>query len=292
MNFERGQDPRVSLGVGYGKKLETFKNWLNGHNVPVICKNNGEKRLRVINITSGTKLETEVIRFLEYLIIEKKNIFLQKQRDTIKYKCCYGIYKLINHIPIFIVDKDMMNKIVEGDDPYNPDVLGWYTRTTPASVPSVYICLERIEWVLKELSKKIGYDERQIKIFLTAKVILHELAHALMDIGLNNEKGSEFFKWLEEPMANMITLLFTDNYPDFKKFTKAFIDMQPKYYIPGKKLYENDRYFCYWKNWWNYKKQSYNNKDYQKEQEWLDDFNSSSENKWLELYDKILANKI
>ena len=95
-------------------------------------------------------------------------------------------------------------------------------------------------------------DDQHFK-WLFTKVLLHELAHAALDIH-NHEQNyqttekvlysSEFGRWREESMANAVALRIIKDYgdKDFYDYAKQFMESQPAEYTLGV-LMEN---FGYW----------------------------------------------
>lgn len=109
--------------------------------------------------------------------------------------------------------------------------LGYYMRASGLfDQPAIVICMDRI-W-------KITGDQ-QDAVALTIKVLIHEFAHALMDVGKENKaygKYDAFHHWLEESLANYLTLAVLKNDQDSQlyDYAKNFIAGQsPAYRLGG-----------------------------------------------------------
>lgn len=221
--FERSRDVKKSLRLG---KYEKYNEWLNNQQIIKNSDCNGKKRLRVINLHPGKNVSTVDIAFFESRIIQKAKYF--EDRIKPQYNCCFGIYHLMNHIPVFLVSHDKMPNNSKEFDNSNPDYLGFYTRSKPSNIPAIFLCIERIEECIKDslnlISQKISLCTGQIKTYLISIILAHEFAHALMDVCLNKHIcNSNFCNWIEEPLANKIALIFSEGHPKFHEFTEMFI---------------------------------------------------------------------
>jgi predicted SprT family Zn-dependent metalloprotease len=238
----------------------------------------------VINLNSKFDLSPAQISYAESVIING---------DSIK-----GIYlkNLINKIPIFLLSPESMpnfptlspsnftenalfdNKIINPKYP-STEYLGFYKKKgniLGINKPIIGLCPERIVKYVK--------DENELIVLLT-KVLIHEFAHAKMDPGaLKSYKNKdEFYQWMEESMANYITLSIFENFEkkiqeeflSFKSvstiaspfgFVRNFISKQPDNYKLGLDLFKHD--LGHW-HFWRDKKQILN-KDSSEKQEWLD----------------------
>jgi hypothetical protein len=151
--------------------------------------------------------------------------------------------------------------------------------------------LERIKKQVKILGDPFrGFTDEQKEKFLIAKIMIHEFAHALMDIGLERNKTnndfymSDFYKWVEEPMANKIALIFSLGDDSFFDFTKNFINEQPYYYKPGIEIFNNK---IDWEKWWKYKKNR-TDKDKEIEKDWTCSLRNPQKNERVAIYEEIL----
>jgi hypothetical protein len=102
----------------------------------------------------------------------------------------------------------------KNDEPYGRDRenggvpgsewLGFYSSNFPIigrHIPAIGLCPERL--------MGLAENEDELVIFI-AKVLVHEFAHALMDPGEGYDypNKDDFYVWMEESMANLITLQF------------------------------------------------------------------------------------
>lgn len=145
-----------------------------------------------------------------------------------------NVFNLVHTIPIYlrscrpeVYDKE--RDIVES--------LGAYFPNAKGDSPYIELYLRAIE------VESAGKDETHFK-WLFAVVLLHELAHAALDI-FNSESCSnnmekvfyctEFGRWREESMANATALRIIEEYGDngFYEFAKEFMLGQPDEYALG-----------------------------------------------------------
>ena len=200
----------------------------------------------VINLNSRFELTRAQIGFTESVILcgEDQPI---REDDS--------IYNLMNDIPIFLVDRKTQEEYANGDH------LGFYQHSSNilgVPTPVIGLCVEKIIDEVK--------TEEEL-IFLIAKVIIHEFAHAKMKLHPSAiyQPIDEFYKWMEEPMANLITLEYFKKYDQgclhkrynaggfahvtFVKnpfdFVKFFISKQPDNYRLGLDLFEH-RVWQWW----------------------------------------------
>lgn len=182
-----------------------------------------------------------------------------------------SLLALSKRLPIFLVSpatfaRAKIESIEEGEEGKpSTEWLGYYTRSTNNfmdNTPVIVLCLERIRQCTTT-------DDEYTIIF--AKVLIHELAHAKMDFDNENStygKYDEFYKWMEESFANMITLEVFENYErgysyirrnqksfssvaDSFNMVKNFILRQPANYCLGWTLF--DKRISYWSTWRNHK---------------------------------------
>jgi hypothetical protein len=223
--------------------------------------------LKVININSKYILTKAQESFTEAVIVVGEPESM-KDYDSISM--------LMNEIPIFL-----LNEVSMPDSTKDSDYLGFYTETVLGygyKIPAIYLCPERIMASVK--------TEDEL-LYLTTKIIIHEFGHAIMSTYPNPEKrqGDDFYKWMEEAMANLITLEYfhkfqsSSSHKSLKKFghaymsknqtstpfdyVRSFISSQPVNYILGNDLFNssiND-----WKFWRNMKSnKEENEKKYEK----------------------------
>ena len=114
-----------------------------------------------------------------------------------------SIVHLMDEIPIYLLQPDSMPEFgkFKGKKP-STEWLGFYQHQSSIHgvyTPSIGLCPERIaecvetEWEL---------------MVLIAKVIIHEFAHAKMRLRSRSDYSpkDEFYEWMEESCANLITL--------------------------------------------------------------------------------------
>lgn len=147
-----------------------------------------------------------------------------------------NIANLIHTIPIYL-KKERPNKCSKKDRETNEnkiDLLGAYFPNQPNGIPYIEIYVQKI--------KESVTNDTEYK-WLFTKVLIHELAHAALDI-YNWEKFSGINKmpytpgfgvWREESTANAVTLMIIKrtNNEEFYSYAKEFIKTQPKAYRLG-----------------------------------------------------------
>ena len=152
-----------------------------------------------------------------------------------------NIATLIHTIPIYL--RDSKPEEIR-DENSIIDLLGAYYSNRNGDSPY-------IELFLSAIDNSINNDENHLK-WLFTKVLIHELAHAALDI-FNLERNnnviekihyfSEFGRWREESMANAVTLKIIRDYgnKDFYDYATRFMKSQPAEYALGV-LMEDVRY--------------------------------------------------
>ena len=235
--------------------------------------------MNIININSRYELSPWQIAFTESVLRSDRN----HCRDS------DSLYHIAKKIPFYLVDKYTFSLVRKGsyhilnrlddedsrnnfekekvisDDSRRPEteLLGFYVSKGSHGIPEIYLCTESIINCTK--------DDEELT-YLIAKVIIHELAHAYMDMRDYGTKD-EFYNWMEESCANEITLEYFRDYkkccfrvydraflahkPIFSayKFVQDFILSQPDNYKLGYYLHEN-RIHDY--NWWRLNKNEIN----------------------------------
>ena len=173
-----------------------------------------------------------------------------------KFEC--GMYEniaVLRHtIPIHLRDKaleiDRFNNnckcIVDPLGAYI-SYLGRYTPHIELYLPKIYREAEKFHILCKE-QKLLPTNPSVLEgfKFLSTIVLLHELAHAALDIfNLIDAPSSEevyydtdFGKWREESMANAVALKIINRYgrDKFKNYAKKFMELQPAEYALGVKM--------------------------------------------------------
>ena len=153
-----------------------------------------------------------------------------------------NIATLIHTIPIYL--RDSKPEEIR-DENSIIDLLGAYYSNRKGDSPY-------IELFLSAIDNSSNNDENHFK-WLFTKVLIHELAHAALDI-FNLERNnsnviekinyfSEFGRWREESMANAMTLKIIRDYGNkaFYYYAKLFMQSQPAEYALGV-LMEDVRY--------------------------------------------------
>ena len=172
------------------------------------------KKMNIININSNISITSAQISFIEEVV-----------------KCDFDIentfYWLSKNIPIFLLNEESMKKydenkeyVYEQNSDYKPytEWLGFYGRDSQglfSNTPRIAICPERIAACVKN-------DEEFM--FLLAKVIVHELAHAKMDDKNQNKSyktKDSFWKWMEESSANRYTLQIFENFTQQYRYSRS-----------------------------------------------------------------------
>ncbi len=143
-----------------------------------------------------------------------------------------NIAALIHTIPIYL----RSNKPEKIDESGIIDLLGAYYPNQKGDSPYIELFLSAIDnWT--------NNDENHFK-WLFTKVLIHELAHAALDVfNLENNNNviekvqysSEFGKWREESMANAVALRIIRDYgnKDFYDYAKQFMKSQTSEYALG-----------------------------------------------------------
>ena len=170
------------------------------------------KRLKIKNVNSKFDITGDQKEFIED-ILNIGNIGLD------------DVPSLINKIPIYLIDKKTMPDrdhlydfdnykidFEQCDNKLYPvtELIGFYRNSGDKLIkeaPFIAICLERIEKCVMGNAKEYMY--------LLAKVITHEFAHAYMDHGVDDNsygKIDETYHWMEESFANVMTLTVFSNF--------------------------------------------------------------------------------
>ena len=176
-----------------------------------------------------------------------------------------NIATLIHTIPIYL--RDSKPEEIR-DENSIIDLLGAYYSNRNGDSPY-------IELFLSAIDNSINNDENHFK-WLFTKVLIHELAHAALDI-FNLERNnssvkekiqyfSKFGRWREESMANAVTLKIIRDYgnKDFYDYATRFMKSQPAEYALGVLMED----FGYWdfRSVFDSKEQGV---DYNLQQKWL-----------------------
>ena len=150
-----------------------------------------------------------------------------------KYTEYENIATLIHTIPTYL--RDSKPEEIR-DENSIIDLLGAYYSNRKGDSPY-------IELFLSAIDNSINNDENHFK-WLFTKVLIHELAHAALDIFNWEENNSviekihyfsEFGRWREESMANAVALRIIRDYgdKDFYDYATQFMQSQPAEYALG-----------------------------------------------------------
>lgn len=217
--------------------------------------------MKIVNIDAPANLVTKVSKLgLPGFVLDVVRPLERKYYSSRKFKCSlpqfttngyprllpsFPIWKfaepryenvaiLIHTIPIYLRDSRPERK---GDNCII-DLLGAYFSNQKGDSPY-------IELYLKEIDNSVNSDNEFRWLF--TKVLLHELAHAALDIfnlefcHVYVEKvsyNSTFGRWREESMANAVALRIIKDYKDqaFYDFAKDFMLAQDPEYALGVKM--------------------------------------------------------
>lgn len=207
--------------------------------------------MKIININSQYEITKAQQSFAEEIISFGEDEPI-KEYDSIS--------RLMEQIPIFLLAPENMPEDGDGhSEKPSTEYFGFYQHSFSilgAEMPFIGLCPDRI-------IKQVKNDEELT--ILIAKVIIHEFAHAKMKMhpAADYQPIDEFYKWMEEPMANLITLeyfetaersyrhhrieplLLSTTYGKPIDYVKKFISMQPSNYRLGLDLFEH-RIWQWW----------------------------------------------
>lgn len=199
-----------------------------------------------IELVSGNSIDNSDSDFvLKYLIdsIKKSNLFFD-----LPYSVLSNTFHLYHHpkrsfpLPILLKSSQDMEKAefwkgIDWEDDYKDYrddfnnckkyiVLGYYTRDNEDGCegPHIVLCPENIEAAAFDSNLK---DKKELLYLI---VLIHELAHAMMDKN-NVTMNSLFSNAMEESLANMITLQWFDVFDnDDKEIVKDFLRINNQRY--------------------------------------------------------------
>lgn len=194
-----------------------------------------------------------------------------------------NIAALLHSIPIYL--RESRPEIIRDEDSVIDHLGAYYSNRR---VDSPYI-----ELYLTAIDSSAENDDNHF-IWLFTKILIHELAHAALDIfNLEHTPQSEkvfyhteFGKWREESMANAVALRIIKDYgnADFYTYAKQFMQSQPEEYALGV-LMEDFRYWDF-RSVFDTKEQGVDTK---LQQEWLNYVKGDPDweglNKWNDLLD-------
>lgn len=204
-----------------------------------------------IELVSGKSIDGEVLDYLSEEI-QKSNLFFD-----LPYSVLSNTFHLYHHpknsfpLPVLLKSSQDMEKAeywkgIDWKDDYQDYlndfrkykkyiVLGYYTRDNEDGCegPHIVLCPENIEDAASDSNLK---DKKELLYLI---VLIHELAHAMMDKN-NVTLNTLFSNAMEESLANMIALQWFDVFDEQNKDNvKDFInDNQPKIYKFGINQFE------------------------------------------------------
>lgn len=258
------------------KKYQDYNKEVNGDYIKLEEKIRTELKIKDLREVKDN-IDFETLLYM-YCIIARGDIAgLSHISEATDKKIDYDTFSdynwmltLMKRISILLVDpQNMPESPIKGE--YPTESLGCYFSLGQFNYPqpAIFLCPERIEEAArnKNIDKKVLYS----------KVLIHELAHAIMDPTnelLNNgilkqkvlgqKLGSDADVFMEESLANMITLQYFEaaksiiGENDFER-VKSFMEKQPEAYKFGITQYE--KLHTDWREWrknksqiafWNY----------------------------------------
>ncbi len=260
--------------------------------------------MNIININSDIEINHAQKAFIEEVLFSGDDHHMIKEDS---------FFWLSKTIPIFLINEKSMQKHekeIESEYRYelNPETkphtewLGFYKRDSVGlfeHTPIVAICPERI-------AQCVNTDEEFM--FLLAKVMVHEFAHAKMDFRDDNIKYRSkdvFWHWMEESMVNQLTL---EVFRDFSRgcrhhryransyrnqsweeslfdFVVSFIKKQSPAYALGYELY--DKRIRQWWIWRNHKDELSGQQKVQEKNNWLSYVQQNYQNIDKEVVEKL-----
>lgn len=154
----------------------------------------------------------------------------------------------------------------------NPNFESWLKRIID-DIPLLPMSTEYLGVYCHEWKRKNGFNEKAIfvcwqrirdcaehghAIELLTKVTMHEFCHAYMDVIAGSGRAcKDIYHWMEESMANVLTLKVIENYAtkhpsaiQLFEYAKSFMLKQPDAYASAVRMWENG--ICDYNMWaWN-----------------------------------------
>lgn len=130
---------------------------------------------------------------------------------------------LMDKIPVFLINEETMEKLEREnhiehrhDQESRPatEWLGMYMskcNIIGVDYPVIALCPERIVRIVR--------DDKEL-CWLVAKVLIHEFSHAAMDKKDYGKRFDRFYDWVEEPMANLLTLCVVKWYSEYSEYSE------------------------------------------------------------------------
>ena len=251
------------------KKYQDYNKEVNGDYIKLEEKIRAELKIEDLREVKDI-IDFETLLYM-YCIIARGDIAgLSNISEATDKKIDYNTFSdynwmltLMKRISLLLVDpQNMPESPIKGE--YPTESLGCYFSLGQFNYPqpAIFLCPERIEEAArnKNIDKKVLYS----------KVLIHELAHAIMDPTNIFENGtlkpkvseqklvSDADVFMEESLANMITLQYFEaaksiiGENDFER-VKSFMEKQPEAYKFGITQYE--KLHTDWREWRNNKSQ-------------------------------------
>lgn len=253
--------------------------------------------MKVINLNSMFDLTKVQIEFA-------KSIMSAFSYDD--FICSYFDFNfLMDKIPVFLINEKTMK--LECENHIEPrhdqnmesrpatEWLGMYMskcNIIGVDYPVIALCPERIVRIVR--------DDKEL-CWLVADVLIHEFSHAAMDKEDYGKRFDRFYDWVEEPMANLLTLCVVKWYKrhhyyhlnrssdltvnggiydahDFYDFVLNFVSSQPDNYRIAAYLHTGHRLDVIKCDKWARSKDKFCN-------------NTSQKQHWLDYWDKVLSKK-
>ena len=167
--------------------------------------------MNIINVNSRYGLDPTIVQYA-HAIAESYDRYADKGPY-----CRDSLTDLMNRIPVLLLKEasmppvpDVTKGIEAAEDVATViDLWGYYQHAFPITptdkIPVIALCLERI---VNHCLREDGTLDTETYSILTAKVIIHEYAHAMMALpyGAAGVTYENFYLWMEESMANAFTL--------------------------------------------------------------------------------------
>lgn len=127
----------------------------------------------------------------------------------------------MDKIPVFLINEATMEKLDDNhiEPRHNQDMesrpatewLGMYMskcNIIGVDYPVIALCPERIVRIVR--------DDKEL-CWLVVNVLIHEFSHAAMDKEDYGKRFDRFYDWVEEPMANLLTLCVVKWYSEYSE---------------------------------------------------------------------------
>lgn len=169
--------------------------------------------MKVINLNSSFDLTKVQIEFA-------KSIMSAFSYDDFICRS-FDFNFFMDKIPVFLINEETMEKLerenhIEHRQESRPatEWLGMYMskcNIIGVDYPVIAFCPERIVRIVR--------DDKEL-CWLVAKVLIHEFSHAAMDKKDYGKRFDRFYDWVEEPMANLLTLCVVKWYSEYSEYSE------------------------------------------------------------------------